>query len=168
MVGLANEVGPKARSRELLTTASDELSLQAAHSRRSPPRSLPAGLLFNGKDFCGNGSHLLPLSTSDFAGDGSTFKASGVDRHQGKEKDLRTIAPLAAEGVLIRSPLNRSINQQFAVYSEFATMSRDKAKVTHRRRGRQTPNPSLGGPWWKFEPLFAPEPFPFLEFPPEP
>jgi hypothetical protein len=70
MAGLANEVGPKARSRELLTTASDELSLQAAHSRRSPPRSLPAALLFNGKDFCGNGSHLLPLSTSDFAGDG--------------------------------------------------------------------------------------------------
>jgi hypothetical protein len=132
MVGLANEVGPKARSRELLTTASDELSLQAAHSRRSPP----AALLFNGKDFCGNGSHLLPLSTSDFAGDGSTFKASGVDRHQGKEKDLRTIAPLAAEGVLIRSPLNRSINQQFAVYSQFATMSHDKATVTHRRKGR--------------------------------
>ncbi len=38
---------------------------------------------------------------------GSTFKASGVNRHQGEERDLTIIAPLAAEGELIRSPLNR-------------------------------------------------------------
>jgi hypothetical protein len=36
----------------------------------------------------------------------------------------------------IRICLNRSINQQFGVYSQFATMSHGKATVTHRRKGR--------------------------------
>ncbi len=31
--------------------------------------SVLAALLFDGKDFCGDGSHLGQLSTSDFAGD---------------------------------------------------------------------------------------------------
>ena len=45
--------------------------------------SVLAALLIDSKDFCGYGSHLWTLSTSDFAGDGNRpQRASGTDRHQ--------------------------------------------------------------------------------------
>jgi hypothetical protein len=73
---------------------------------------------------------------SDFAGDGVRLQSFRRRQASGEEVELKTVAPLAAEVELIRIRRNRSINQQFAVYSQFATMSHDKATVTHRRKGR--------------------------------
>ena len=73
---------------------------------------------------------------SDFAGDEVRLQSFRRRQASGEERELRAVAPLAAEVELIRIRLNRSINQQFAVYSQFATMSHDKATVTHRRKGR--------------------------------
>jgi hypothetical protein len=81
---------------------------------------------------------------------------------------MGAIAHLAVAVERIRIGLKRPFNQQFGVRPQFATMSHDKATGTHRRRGRQTPNLSLGGPWKKFEPLSEPEPFFSLAFPLEP
>jgi hypothetical protein len=79
----------------------------------------------------------VPLSTSDFAGDGDPpSKLQALIGIRGGERELRTLAPVTEEVELIRIRENRSTDQQSAVYSQFATMSHDKATVTHHRIGR--------------------------------
>jgi hypothetical protein len=65
--------------------------------------SVLAALLIDSKDFCGDGSHFAPLSTSDFAGEchpSSKIQAHGKAPEE--EREFGTFAPVADEVEFIR------------------------------------------------------------------
>ena len=56
-----------------------------------------ATLLSDRKDFCGDGSHYVSLSTSDFAEDGFRLHNFRHGEAPWQERELRTLVPLTLE-----------------------------------------------------------------------
>jgi hypothetical protein len=70
-------------------------------------------LFIDCKDFCGDWSHFASLSTSDFARDGTRFKAKAAERHPRRRENREQSCLSAMKSSLFAKPTVRAAGKLF-------------------------------------------------------